>query len=336
MKTKTYFLLILLAFSFFCCQKTEELLCDPTPEPPVILAPWVASTVKDTITDMAITAKAIWMTTKSNGIQKVDRSTLEVLNGSHRSIVWPDNMLTSILALDESNYWVGMRNGGLAKVMAAELRVFNSSNSTMPNSEVRCLELGADGSIWIGTFGGLVHYQDGVFKAYDSTNSILPDDNIRVIRKDARDNIWVGTQAGGLVRFNETEGEIFNKDNSILEDDQIRCISFAKDGTLWTASFFKPYYSSNGIWNFLDHTNSDLSSNYVNDVEISTDGIEYFATHNGFSINRAGTWANYYTWNSTLEHNIVERIIIDEYQNKWIGTYGGLVVYNEDGVRLLP
>ena len=43
-------------------------------------------------------------------------------------------------------------------------------------------------------------------------------------------------------------------------------------------------------------------------------------------------WTIYDKGNSGLSDNYVSSIVIDEFDNKWIGTLLGLSVFNEDGI----
>ncbi len=57
-------------------------------------------------------------------------------------------------------------------------------------------------------------------------------------------------------------------------------------------------------------------------------------TSNLFSQNPE--WIVYNTSNSGLPFNWVYKIAIDQYDNKWIGTSGGVAVYREGGVVIIP
>ena len=43
-------------------------------------------------------------------------------------------------------------------------------------------------------------------------------------------------------------------------------------------------------------------------------------------------WKIFNTANSGLPHDLVYSIVLDEHENVWIGTDGGLAVYREGGV----
>ncbi len=320
---------VLLGLVLFTSCVPDDPLVNPTPE---ALGQWLPLLEQDTITDLVDTKDYVWLTTKRNGLRKVSKKTLTLVDGPHTQVTWPDDALTSVVATNRNRLFIGTRNHGLARLGPEGLTRFDTHNSDLPNNEIRCLEMGQDGTLWIGTFAGLVAFRDGVFQTYHLHNSDLPDDNIRVIREDPGGNIWVGTQTGGLVQFDPTQSTLYQSTNSILVDNQIRFITFAAD-KMWTASFHHLYHLDAGGWQKYTAQNSDLSSNYVNDLEVDLLGAVYLATHEGLTIEREGEWTKYYNWNSGLLHNIVERVLVDERNNKWIGTYRGLVIYNEAGIK---
>jgi ligand-binding sensor domain-containing protein/two-component sensor histidine kinase len=70
-------------------------------------------------------------------------------------------------------------------------------------ASVRSLMQSSDGTLWIGTIGsGLWAFRDGYFSRVDSPG-LLPSDTVLKIFEDAAHQIWIGTRAG-LVRLNRT------------------------------------------------------------------------------------------------------------------------------------
>lgn len=93
----------------------------------------------------------------------------------------------------------------------SDLRRYNPGGSlsrilTIPRGpsdlSVRPLAVARDGSVWIGTQGGVrVYRRDGSTQDYTAANSPLPDDNVHTVRVDrATGTVWIGT-ARGLASF---------------------------------------------------------------------------------------------------------------------------------------
>ena len=54
-----------------------------------------------------------------------------------------------------------------------------------------------EGSLWIGTNGGLVRYADGKLETFPLTDP-LASASVLSILEDREGNLWVGTEASGL------------------------------------------------------------------------------------------------------------------------------------------
>ncbi len=77
--------------------------------------------------------------------------------------------------------------------------VFNQENSDLLNNVVVALAPGADGSLWVGTGGGLARRDnEGRWQTYTpaSTNAGLPNDTVRALAPGADGALWVGTDGG--------------------------------------------------------------------------------------------------------------------------------------------
>ena len=88
----------------------------------------------------------------------------------------------------------------------------------------------SDGSMWIGSWQGLLHLHQGrtdVFKAVDG----LSADFVNNIFEDREGNIWVGTQ-DGLDRFRDVAAPIISR-NQGLSNSQAWSLQAMADGSIW-------------------------------------------------------------------------------------------------------
>jgi signal transduction histidine kinase/ligand-binding sensor domain-containing protein len=60
-----------------------------------------------------------------------------------------------------------------------------------------CAAEADDGSLWIGTWNGIIKYKDGVASLY-TTRQGLSDNAITAVMQDREGNIWIGSQTGGI------------------------------------------------------------------------------------------------------------------------------------------
>ena len=85
----------------------------------------------------------------------------------------------------------------------------------LPKANVRDMEIGEDGVLWVATSTGLVRFdvKDGSMKSYTAADG-LPTNSLCSIERDAGGKVWVGTD-DGLACFNPAK-ETF--DNYHIED----------------------------------------------------------------------------------------------------------------------
>ncbi|MBV8592183.1 MAG: hypothetical protein JO212_19370, partial [Acetobacteraceae bacterium] len=68
------------------------------------------------------------------------------------------------------------------------------------------MAVGADGSLWAGTEGGLARLdKEGHWQTYSkaSTQGGLPDDEVLALAVGADGALWAGTHSGGLARLDK-------------------------------------------------------------------------------------------------------------------------------------
>jgi ligand-binding sensor domain-containing protein len=91
--------------------------------------------------------------------------------------------------------WIGTR-AGFARFDGVKFTVFNRANVPgMASEDCKALAEGGDGSLWVGTRNGLIHWQHGgvrVLRHEDGLSSAW----ITAICPATDGRTWVGTMAG--------------------------------------------------------------------------------------------------------------------------------------------
>jgi ligand-binding sensor domain-containing protein len=96
----------------------------------------------------------------------------------------------------EGNVWVG-GSEGLFKFNNDKIVAKYSTENGLLSSDVKEVYQSRDGTLWIGTYGGLAQLKDGKLTSW-STRDGLASDRVRSIYEDAEGTLWIGTYDGGL------------------------------------------------------------------------------------------------------------------------------------------
>ena len=108
--------------------------------------------------------------------------------------------------------WVGTDAGGLNRLDPSSGRweAFRAGPPPegLPSNRVRALHLAADGTLWVGTAGGLATFDVGnrTFRHWGEADG-LPDSTVVDITADTRGQLWLSTNRG-LCRLEPTTGEV--------------------------------------------------------------------------------------------------------------------------------
>ena len=109
------------------------------------------------------------------------------------------------------------------------------------------MAFGPDGSLWIGTFGGLARLdKDGHWQTYSkaNTNGGLPENIITALALGPDASLWAGT-AGGLSRLNHAVGrsiriiDVIGKDEEVTQGEQSVAVVAFDDNYLTQPGMFR-------------------------------------------------------------------------------------------------
>lgn len=106
-----------------------------------------------------------------------------------------DMGVSSLCEGDDSSLWVGLETNGLVRLKGSSVWRYHLTNAP-GNNYIRVMCKGRDGTIWIGTRGGLTQHRGGRFRNVSVTEGRV-NPSVEALCEDATGNLWVGT-AGGL------------------------------------------------------------------------------------------------------------------------------------------
>jgi ligand-binding sensor domain-containing protein len=112
------------------------------------------------------------------------------------------------------------------------------SLSLRPGLGIETILSDHNGTLWIGTWDGLIKYQNGKQTFYSSAQG-LSDNDISSLAEDRDDNLWIGTRGGGvcklssemIVSFTKTEG-LPNGVTKVVQDQRGNIYASVRNGGL--------------------------------------------------------------------------------------------------------
>jgi ligand-binding sensor domain-containing protein/signal transduction histidine kinase len=183
---------------------------------------------------------------------------------------------------------------------------------------VRTLRQTSDGTLWIGSIGyGLYRYANGEFSRWTSAN-LLPSNTVLSVFADTQQQVWIGTQEG-MVRLSKTPVSVLPLPGD--SDPDSRTIFADPNGTIWAVS--------SGLFVIRDGVARPYRFPNVPDVAIRTvfrdrSGDFWIGTDGSgvYRLTRAGVI--HYTAPSRLVNNFVRAFSQSRDGAVWIATDEGV------------
>ena len=217
-------------------------------------------------------------------------------NDAEDSTSLKGNLVRAIYEDRKGQLWMGTENGGLNKFNREKenfQHLFSSGIQTeLKDASVTAIHEDQSGNLWVGTELHLYLIKnESTISEIKPTN--LPDSSnyFRVLRSDASGRIWLGTNHGLLVYNPKTNiVEKIGFPQSVMVDEDIWEILMDDDGTVWVGTYDSGMYAVNSLTLQARHVVVDPENE---------------------------------------RSNTVRSISKDKNGKYWIGTRGGLYVYEK-------
>jgi len=198
---------------------------------------------------------------------------------------------------------------------------YNTSNSGLPDNDVRSLAIDGSGNKWIVTGEGLAKFDGSNWTVYDTSNSDLPDNYIRALAIDGSNNKWIGADSK-LAKFDDTMWTLYTVTNSGLPGVFVGCIGIDKFDNKWigTSQGLAKFDGTN--WTIFKTINSGLPSDNIICIEIDKFGNKWIWASDFVKYDDT-TWTVYNISSPTGYLGSIECIATDNTGNKWIGVTRG-------------
>lgn len=196
------------------------------------------------------------------------------------------------------------------------------------------------GFLWVGTDAGLNRFDGENFKVFSEKDTRLDGNSINVLFYDENtDKLWIGTKKG----LNVLDCATQEFDELILPaevgDKSVNVVDFmrAADGSIYILNhydFILRYKPADGKIDYYDETNFPGLPMSFRCITDGGHGNLYIGHANyGFSVvnSTTGKVENYVHRSGdskSLPGNNVRTVLVDRYNNVWVGTDNGLALFN--------
>ena len=125
--------------------------------------------------------------------------------------------------------WIGTEGRGAIRIQGNQKDHYTTQTGLVSNF-VRVFAQGRDGSVWIGTDGGVTRWLPGKVKNYNMEDGLCYF-SIRALLQDRSGDIWIGTEHG----VSRLHDGAFQRDaaTDALKEEKIWAIHEDSDGGLW-------------------------------------------------------------------------------------------------------
>ncbi|HXT22452.1 MAG TPA: two-component regulator propeller domain-containing protein, partial [Thermoanaerobaculia bacterium] len=237
-----------------------------------------------------------------------------------------------VLAEDSNgSLWIGTDSAGLVRFRDAERgrapgspAVFERLTAAegLANDFVRSIFEDREGSLWVGTNGGLNRFRAGKLTPWGKPEG-LSHDFARAVFEDRDGVLWVGTDGGGVNRRVDGVWSAIGMADG-LSHDSVRAIGQTSDGALWFGTRLGvDRLAGDRIVNF----GNRLPSRLVRALAGDSAGNLWVGMEGGglarLRMNEGDGQVTAFGIADGLGAHDVRTILVDSEGTVWAGTYGG-------------
>ncbi len=273
------------------------------------------------ITGMVSDSSGLWIATGGGGIVRYAHghaaklSTQEGLSSDLVDCLYRDR---------NGTLWAGTHAGGVNRIREQAFHMLDADGRAEDAAAV--LEA-RDGSLWVGTTNGALHFNNGRWTRYTARNG-LSGDLISALFEDSQGAIWLGTVRGGVHRF---DGSRFERIPLGRFNASVSAIRRDADGTVWIGTEAGLVRFRNGAVQILT-TKQGLPSERICALIPARGGGFWVGTDDGFSLFRDGHFTNFGArGNGASSVGTVNGLYEDQQGALWIATLGSGLFRFADG-----
>src|SRR5581483_634235 len=240
----------------------------------------------------------------------------------------PVDEVTALLQQNDVT-WVGTYSNGLYRLHGSRVDHYARLDGLLNNS-VRSIAVDREGSLWVGTNGGVEQFTPGVFATIGVPEGV-GDAYVRSVLEDHAGVVWLGT-AHGLTRIEHGRVSTLTSADGLM-NDYIFSLAEGPPGILWIGT---PTGLDRYDGRTFTHYSSreQLGSNAARTLLVARDGLLWIGTDHGIATFDGKTF-NHPRVNATWVEAYVQPMVQANDGTIWIGSDGqGLVSYRDGRFRL--
>ena len=248
----------------------------------------------------------------------------------------PDNRVRALLEDPSApgTLWVGTLDG-LARYRDGRITTFTTADGLLAD-DVRALAAGADGTLWVGSYGGGVSHWNGTrFTSYP-LSGVSTDPWIYALLQARDGRVWVGLGQGQAdaspYQLLELAGDRYRPLAPPVDLSSIRALHEDRQGSLWIGTYGGGLAYRQGDRMQTYGPDDGLSDDRVNAIHEDREGNLWIGTMRGLNLLRQQAAFTPYGAEEGLPDANVRAVTQDASGAVWIGTAGGAARLDAGGL----